>query len=109
MDPEMEIAKLKDRVSRAEREIELLKRKRLGVTKPKSQAAIRAELLALKGQPAPINNCILCEGEGQCFILGEGTIKCECMAEFGPRYSLWLQANAIRYKQYASKEPKKQL
>jgi hypothetical protein len=104
MDLDLEVARIKDRLAKAEREIEQLKRKK--AAKPKSQAAIKAEILALKGQPAPTNDCPKCEGSGHVLIDGIAT-ECECLPEFRERVRLWGLANNIRYKEYVRKEPKK--
>jgi hypothetical protein len=104
MDFEQEIDQLKTRLLRVETWVAQLMLKK--AVKPKSQAAIKAEILAWKGQPAPTNDCPKCGGAGHAIIDGLAT-ECECFPEFRERVRLWGLANNIRYKEYARREPKK--
>ena len=63
--------------------------------------------LNLRGTPAPVNDCAKCGGTGQLFILGTGTVQCECVPEFSQRFRLWNQLNGVHHKAYVTKEPKK--
>jgi hypothetical protein len=62
------------------------------LSKPGTKA-LKQEILDLRGTPSPINSCAKCGGTGQQFILGEGTVRCECAPEFRQRCDLWALAN----------------